>query len=256
MDIVEHIEHSHSVLGPSAADRWLGCPASTLLTKDLPGVPTEYAAEGVFAHTVSEWSRLQNKPVSAFKGRELEIDGFKFKVGKAAIEHIQTFVDDCAKIEGAAYYEERVRYDYWVPDGFGTADDIRIRDGVCVVTDLKYGQGIKVFAKENPQIKLYSVGAFVKYGWLFDFDKFVLRISQPRLRHFEEWEVSLGHLMQWMYDTIRPAAKLAMTPGAPIVAGSWCKFCKIRMTCQVRADYKMAMKNRELNAETEFEDLT
>ena len=252
----EVIEHAHSDLGPSAADRWLGCPWSVLGTKDLPGVPTEYAAEGVFAHTVSEWARLENKPVSAFKGRELEIDGFKFKVGKAAIEHIQTFVDSCAAIPGASYFEERVHYDYWVPGGFGTADDIRIEDGVCTVTDLKYGTGLKVFAKNNPQLRLYAVGAFVKYGWLFEFDKFVLRICQPRLRHFEEETVSLGELMRWMYDVIRPGAKLAMTPGAPIVAGSWCKFCKIRNTCVVRADYKMAMRNREVNAETEFEDMT
>jgi hypothetical protein len=62
--------------------------------------------------------------------------------------------------------------------------------------------------------------------------------------------------MQWAYDEVRPAAKLAMTSNAPIVAGPWCKFCKIKNTCQVRADYKMAARNRELNAETEFEDMT
>jgi Protein of unknown function (DUF2800) len=55
---------------------------------------------------------------------------------------------------------------------------------------------------------------------------------------------------------VRPGAKLALTPGAPIVAGPWCKFCKIKDTCKTRADYKMLMRTRERSAETEFEDQT
>lgn len=239
---MEIIEHAHSELGPSAAERWLGCPGSVLAIRGVPAPPTEYAAEGVFAHTVSEWAREQNLPVIAFKGREVEVDGFKFKVTKVIAEHIQKFVDSCAVLPGVALYEERVRYDHWVPGGFGTADDIRITDGTCVVTDLKFGRGIQVFAEKNPQLMLYSIGAYVKYGWIFEFDKFVLRISQPRLQHFEEWPVSLGQLMQWMYDVVRPGAKLALQPGAPIIAGPHCKFCPLKNTCAVRAAYKMSFE--------------
>jgi hypothetical protein len=252
--IVLH-EGLHSDLGPSSSDRWMGCPGSVLATKGMKG-QSEYAAEGTAAHELSLWAREQNKPTSAWKGKTIVVGDYPFKVGKAMIEGVQTFVDQCDWIKGDAYYEKMVHYEYWVPGGFGTSDDIRIEDGLCTITDLKFGTGQKVFAKDNSQLKLYALGTAVSLSWLYEFDHFRLSISQPRLRHFEDFEISIGHLMQWAWDIVRPAAKLAMTPGAPIVAGSWCKFCKIKDSCQVRAAYKMQMRNRELNAETEFEDMT
>lgn len=236
---METIEHAHSELGPSAAERWLGCPGSVLAIRGVPAPATKYAAEGVFAHTVSEWARLQSVPVATFKGKEVEVDGFRFKVTKGVAEHIQTFVDACVQIPGAAVVEGRVHYEQLAPGGFGTLDDARIQDGLCVVTDLKFGKGVQVFAKDNPQLMLYSLGLFFTHGWAFEFDKFVLRISQPRRRHFEEFEISLGRLLEWGYDVARPGAKLALALGAPIKAGPHCKFCPLKNECSERARYKM-----------------
>ena len=247
-------EGAHSILGPSSSDRWMGCPGSVL----APGKAkqTEYAAEGTAAHELSKWVRETGKPASNWKGTTLVVGDYSFKVGKPMIDSVQTFVDEVDLIEGDAYFEKMVHYEHWVPGGFGTGDDFRVRDGWCTITDLKHGTGVKVFAKDNSQLKLYALGTYATMNWLYDFDRFILRICQPRLRHFEEFEITLGHLSQWAYDVARPAAKLALTPGAPIVAGPWCKFCKIKDSCQVRADYKMMMRNREVNAETEFEDMT
>jgi hypothetical protein len=249
------ILHSHSELGPSAAERWMGCLGSTLAIRGVDKPPTEYSAEGVFAHTVSEWAREQNVPVASFKGREVEVDGFKFKVTKAVAEHIQTFVDSCTEVPGVPVVEGRVAYEELVAGGFGTLDDARIRDGVAVVTDLKFGRGVQVFAKDNPQLKLYALGLFFTYGWMFDFNKFVLRVSQPRLHHFEEAEISLGHLLQWGYDAVRPAAILARTPGQPLKAGSHCKFCPIKDTCAVRAAYKIGFERSPDRPEDAFVNL-
>lgn len=231
----------------------MNCPGSVL----APGVgkQTKYAAGGTAAHELSKWVRETGKPASDWKGATLVVGDFQFKVGKPMIESVQTFVDREAALPGAALIEEMVAYEELVPGGFGTLDAAKLEDGLCTVTDLKHGTGVKVFAKDNSQLMLYAVGVFLKYKWLYEFDHFRLRICQPRLRHFEEFEISMGRLMQWAYDEVRPAAKLAMTPNAPIVAGPWCKFCKIKETCSTRADYKMAMKNRERNAETEFEDM-
>jgi hypothetical protein len=249
-------EGAHSILGPSSSERWLSCPGSVLATRDITGGQTEYAAEGTAAHELSKWVRETGKPASDWKGCVLAVGDFQFKVGKPMIDSVTTFVDQCDWVEGDAYFEEMVHYEQFVPGGFGTGDDFRIEDGLCTVTDLKHGTGVKVFAKDNSQLKLYALGTFLKYSWLYEFDHFHLKICQPRLQHFELFEISMGHLMQWAYDVVRPAAKLAMTSNAPIVAGSWCKFCKLKDSCQVRAAYKMEMRNRELNAETEFEDMT
>ncbi len=247
-------ESAHSILGPSSSERWMNCPGSVL----APGVAkqTEYAASGTASHELSRWVRESGKPASEWKGTTLVVGDFSFKVGKPTIESVQYFVDDCSKIPGAPLIEDMVHYEEMVSGGFGTLDDGRLEDYLCTLTDFKDGTGVKVFAKDNSQLKWYAIGVYLKYKWIYEFDRFLLRICQPRLRHYESFEISLGHLLQWGFDVGRPAAKLAMTPGAPIVAGSWCRFCKLKETCKVRADYKIMMKNRERNAETEFEDMT
>lgn len=249
-------EGAHSILGPSSSERWMQCPGSVLATMNVPGGQSEYAAEGTAAHELSKWVRETGKPALDWKGTTLVVGDYSFKVGKPMIDSVTTFVEQEALVPGAELIEETVSYEDLVPGGFGTLDGGKLEDGLCTITDLKHGTGVKVFAKDNSQLKLYALGVYFKTNWIYEFDRFVLRICQPRLRHFESFEVSLGHLLQWGYDVVRPSAKLAMTPGAPIVAGSWCKFCKLKDTCQVRAAYKMQMRNRELNAESEFENFT
>ena len=252
-------EGAHSILGPSSSERWLeGCPGSVLATQGIVGGQTEYAAFGTAGHELSKWVRETGLPAEHWKGSTLVVGDFQFKVGKPMIDGVTTFVEEIEweDAEGVALAEDMVGYEELVPGGFGTSDHIRLKDWLCRVKDLKLGTGVKVFAKDNSQLKLYALGTYFKYKWAYEFDRFLLSICQPRLRHFEEFEISLGHLLQWGYDVVRPGAKLAMTPGAPIVAGSWCRFCKIKTTCKVRADYKIAMRNRERNAETEFEDMS
>ncbi len=249
-------EGAHSILGPSSSERWMQCPGSVLATMNVPGGQSEYAAEGTAAHELSKWVRETGKPALDWKGTTLVVGDFSFKVGKPMIDSVTTFVEQEALVPGAELIEEMIGYETLVPGGFGTLDAGKMEDDLCTITDLKHGTGVKVFAKANSQLQLYALGVYFKYNWIYDFSRFVLRICQPRLRHFETSEISLGHLLQWGFDVVRPAAKLAMTPGAPIVAGAQCKFCKLKDTCVVRAQYKMTMRNRALNAETEFENFT
>ena len=245
----------HSELGPSAAERWLNCPGSVLASRGVHSPQKEYAAEGVAAHSLSEWARQEGKPVSHWKGTVIKVDEFEFKVGKAFIEGVQKFVDACAAVPGDPQYETMVHYQQIVPDGFGTLDDARLRSGLGVVTDLKYGKGVKVFAKDNPQLMLYALGLFFQWDWLYGFQKFVMRINQPRLNHYEEDEIKVGQLLEWAYDYVRPKAALTQEEGAPIRAGGWCKFCKIKATCTARAQYKQEWESAgrgTRTAESEF----
>jgi Protein of unknown function (DUF2800) len=226
-------EGEHFALGPSSSERWLNCPGSTGQGQ------TEYAAEGTCAHTLSEWVRLSGKPAEHWKGVTLQSGEFQFKVGKGMIDSVNTFVEDVVKEgPGAALVEEKVGYNELVAGGFGTADHARLLDWVCRVKDFKHGKGVVVAAKENTQLMLYALGIYFKYRWIYDFDKFVLSICQPRVHHFDEWEVSLGKLLEWGFDVVRPGA-LRVHPDAPRVAGPWCKFCGHKNDCPVRAVYKM-----------------
>ena len=44
----------HALLSASAAHRWLNCPPSVMLTKDMPDSTSEYAEEGTLAHSLCE----------------------------------------------------------------------------------------------------------------------------------------------------------------------------------------------------------
>lgn len=237
-DVIVIPEGAHSVLGPSSAERWLECGDG------IGQGPTRYAAEGTAMHSLSEWVRLERKPVEAWKGKILRVGDFDFKVGKVIMNTVRTFVESVEKLPGPALVEERVHYDELVPGGFGTLDDGRPHLDACVVTDLKGGKGVQVSAKDNPQLMLYDLGVFFKYDWIYKFKKFVNRISQARrgvVAEVEVQELSVGHLLQWGYDVVRPRAELLMA--GKLVgqrkAGAWCKFCGHKTVCPVRAAYKI-----------------
>lgn len=230
----------------------MNCPGSVL----APGVAkqTEYAAEGTCAHWLSEQVRNTGRPASDWKGKVLQSGEFQFKVGKPLIDSVTTFVEHVEKEgDGATLCEEMVHYEELVPGGFGTLDHARLNDRVCRVKDFKHGKGVEVDSADNAQLKLYAVGLWFGYKWLYEFDKFILSICQPRRHHFDEWEISLGRLLEWAYDAVRPAAKLALTPGAPLKAGNWCKFCKCKLECGTRAAWKRTQSTGSID---EYDDLT
>jgi len=225
-------EGEHSPWGPSSAERWMNCPGSK------GGGQTKYAAEGTAAHSLSEWVR-QGKPLKDFKGKILEVGRHQFTVGKPLMDSVQTFVDDVSKIPGIPVVEDRVHYEDLVPGGVGTLDDARLQDDLCVITDFKHGKGVVVPAEENPQLKLYALGLYFKYGWAIRFSRFVLRICQPRVRHFVHWETTLGRLLQWGYDEVRTRHAIALI-STERKAGPWCKFCGFKNECSERARYKLS----------------
>lgn len=230
-------EGLHSAHGPSSAERWLHCAEGVSQSQ------SEYAAEGTAMHTLSEWSRNEGKPAEHWKGVILKTGEYEFKVGKAFCNAVNTFVASVVKLPGAALIEEMVHYGDLVDGGFGTLDDARLHLDAGIVTDFKGGKGVVVSAKDNPQLKLYDLGVFFKYDWLFKFKKFINRISQPRRGvdpEIEVEEIHIGHLLQWGYDVVRPRA-VALASGklaGQMEAGPWCKFCGKKNTCEVRGRYK------------------
>lgn len=211
-------------------------------------------------HTLSEWSRLQGKPAEAWKGLVLKVGEFEFKVGKAFANAVNTFVASVEKLPGARMVEEMVHYGELVPGGFGTLDDARLHLDAGIVTDFKGGKGVVVSAKDNSQLKLYDLGIFFKYDWVYKFKKFVNRISQPRRNvaaEVEVEEVSVGHLLQWGYDVVRPRAELLLAGElkGQVKAGPWCKFCGLKNECAERANYKASWERSPDSPEDAFVDL-
>jgi hypothetical protein len=197
-----------------------------------------YAAEGTAAHLLSEWAREEGRLCKEWIGEVIEVEGFSFKVDQAMADHVQSFVDYCNETPGHAFYEQRVHYTDIVPNGWGTADDLRFDgDMTCYLTDLKYGKGVKVYAKNNVQLLLYALGALQDFRPVFDVKNFRLAIHQPRLDHIDEWTITTRELLLWAKEVLRPAAERALDPDIQeFTPGPWCQFCRGKSTCKARAN--------------------
>lgn len=221
---------AHSALGPSSADRWLNCPGSVALTRGIPDTDTEHSREGTVAHSLTEQLRL----TGTLPAVGTVIGGVK--VTQEMIDAVVMFVEYVDESPGDRLVESRVSFTNWVDGGFGTLDDARMVPGKVVLTDFKYGKGVQVFAQDNPQLKLYALGLVQDWDWAYDFQEFVLCVHQPRLDHIDTWRIDRAALLAWAETVVRPGAKRTCDPDAPVKAGSWCQWCRIKTTCRVRAE--------------------
>lgn len=65
-------------------------------------------------------------------------------------------------------FETRLDLGRYVPESFGTGDVIIYSGGVLEIIDLKYGKGVEVSAIDNPQLRLYGLGAYELLSMLYD----------------------------------------------------------------------------------------
>jgi hypothetical protein len=135
--------------------------------------------------------------------------------------------------------EERLDYTEWVQEGFGTGDVVLIADGVLEVIDLKFGKGVPVSAEGNSQMRLYSLGAWSIYNWLYSINEIRMTIIQPRLDSVSTATMTVEELLYWGEYIVKPVAELAYTGKGEFKAGEHCRWCKVKGNCRARADENM-----------------
>jgi hypothetical protein len=145
-------------------------------------------------------------------------------------------------LDGAAYkaIEQRFTLAELEPAApmYGTCDLAVIRpdEGTLVVTDWKFGVGVRVAAAGNSQLRYYGLGAVL--GLTPDQRQHVkkvrLEIVQPRLPDgpaITSEELSLVELLDWAEDLLCAVA-LAVMPDAPLVPGErQCRWCPAAAEC-------------------------
>lgn len=240
----------HAILSASAAKRWLSCPPSARLEQKLKSrfgeQSSTFAAEGTKAHALSEL-KLR---------KELgELNDFTFQENRKALGPIDNemefmtdiYVDTVMEKFYAAWQncpdailqiEERLDFSPWVPEGYGTGDAVIVSDFGLEVIDLKYGKGVPVDAVENPQARLYGLGAHHTYGDLYGYAHVRNTIVQPRLDSITEETLTRQELLDWG-ESIKPTAQLAWKGLGDYHAGDHCQFCAARALCYHRATQAM-----------------
>jgi len=223
----------HAYLACSAAHRWMACPGAAAAEAALPDSTSKYAAEGTAAHELAFICLSDSHSPEKRIGDKLPESGWTVDEEMAA--NVGTYVDFVRRLDGFVAYEQRVDVSRWVPGGFGQADCINIYDQTLRVVDLKYGRGVPVSAADNPQLKLYGLGAVDAFGPLFDIQEVTLVIHQPRLDNVSEWSIPLPALLAWG-DVVHGRADAALSPGAPRIPGDvQCRFCRAQATCPALA---------------------
>lgn len=231
---------THHPFGPSVFARRRACPASYMMEKDIPDTSSEPAEEGTAAHEFASFMLDGGHPSAREFIGKMTFNGYE--VDGPMAHHTQGYVDrvraDVAK-GGIPFIESQVSFSNWIPDGYGTTDAGVIFPELhyAVIKDLKYGQGVKVFAKDNDQAMLYGLGFMQDYGFLFKLDKFKLVIDQPRINHYDEHEVSRDELLAFG-DVAAKVYEEATGPNPSFGPGeSQCRFCKVNATCEARISW-------------------
>lgn len=240
-----HSEREHALLSPSSSSRWLNCTPSARLAENAESKSSVYAEEGTLFHEICEYCLAQwnagvwepdpfGEELPELKDDHLMHPLFKQEMFKHARNYCDFVMNEnynLEKSDGACkmLLEERVNISEYAPDCFGSVDCQLVARDTLIVIDLKYGEGVKVYAERNTQMMLYALGAIKGKPTI----KTVrLVIAQVRLNHFDVWEISVNDLLQWADKVLKPTAKKAFAGKGEQKLGDWCGFCPVKAQCR------------------------
>lgn len=243
----------HAVLSASASSRWLHCTPSARLERKFPDASSPYAEEGTLAHAYAE--RFLNLFLKTGKTTVAIKDNAEMQ------EAVQAYVNICvekineartASPDAQIKVEQRLDFSRWVPEGFGTGDMVMVSDKYFEIVDLKYGKGVPVSAINNSQMRLYALGMYEAFGYLYGADEVRMTIVQPRLDGVSTETISVDDLLTWG-EEVKKKAKIAFAGKGEFCAGNHCRFCKARNTCRAHAEYELKNVKEDLQT-AELED--
>ena len=240
----------HAILSASLSHRWLNCTPSARLELEFEGETTEAAKEGTAAHALCEHKvkkalrKRSRRPTSEYDSDEMEecTDSYTSFV----MEQYELAKQSCK--DPVILIEQRLDFSCYVPDGFGTGDCLIISDDKLHIIDFKYGIGVLVEAQDNPQMKLYALGALQIYGMLYDIKEVDMTIFQPRRENISTWTMTVEDLKEWGEKVLKPTAEMAFKGEGEYHPGEWCTFCRAAVRCRARAQEKLKLAESEFKA--------
>ena len=252
----------HAVLSASGSHRWLNCTPSARLELEFENTGSEAAREGTAAHALCEHKLKRalhmrsRRPVSDYDSDEME------ECTDAYVDFVMEQYEAAKQVckDPVVLIEQRLDFSCYVPDGFGTGDCLIISDDRLHIIDFKYGMGVLVEAENNPQMKLYALGALALYDALYDIREVSMTIFQSRRESVSTWTIPVEDLKAWAENELKPRAKMAYDGEGEYLPGEWCTFCRAAVRCRARAEEKLKLAQTEfrmppLLTDAEIEDI-
>ena len=235
----------------------MACPPSARIEALLPDKDTVYSREGTIAHSVAEFMLRRYRDRQLLPASDIwqeqrawgeeewfnlasdaTLQGFDFR------EIVETVHENYVKVVMEDYLTAQVQFSdtqlfveaplklgAFIPEGFGSSDAVIIYNETLQVYDLKYGKGVRVSAKDNPQMRCYALGALCGPAELMDISTVIMTIVQPRLQHVSSEALTADQLYLWGVNVLKPAAEKAWEGKGEPVPGEHCHFCKAAAQC-------------------------
>jgi len=225
-------KRKHAILSASASHRWMNCTPSARLCERYGDVSSVYADEGTDAHTLCEHKLKTSLGISVDSSTP-SLSYYNNEMERFATEYVEYILGISKKSENILV-ERKLDFSDYVPEGFGTGDCIVLVDETLYVIDFKYGAGVFVSAEDNPQMKLYALGALNLFKGKKNICSVSMTIYQPRLGNVSTYTMPSELLYKWADEVLRPAAKAAFAGEGTRVCGDWCRFCKAKYDCTTK----------------------
>lgn len=248
----------HALLSPSSAARWMRCPASVVVTRDMPEDSSPYAVEGTCAHRLAELLLNGADGFPADEAAKVIAAGVD---PDSLVEPVRVYVDYVRSLGSEIVTEVSLDISLITkePEARGTSDAVVFSEGVLHVCDLKYGKGEPVSADGNPQLAIYAGAALAAFDFLGEIREVCMHIVQPRLNSISVWRVSVDELMAFLADVTRAGAQCLRlldeyqdpdTVPAEFFqpCANACRFCRNRGKCTALAKYALSVAGLDLPA--------
>lgn len=256
--------NSHAILSASGSHRWLECTPSARLSENFEDVTSSYALEGSMVHLMCEIKLCKALfiPCDEKLPQDFEITQEMEDSSDAYVEYILDILGEIKKTckDPVVLVEQRLDFSNYVPEGYGTGDCVIVADGIIHIIDYKNGSGVKVDSYENPQMKLYALGALNLLDCLYNINTVSMTIFQPHIANISTYEMEKDKLIEWANNVLVPRAKLAYEGKGEFVPGDHCRFCKCKIKCTARALANLQLasyefKTADLLDDDEIEDI-
>ena len=242
----------------------MNCPPSARLAEYIESKSSVYADEGTCAHELAQYAlecwnngtfypEIDDIPVpeeilkSPYFNEEME------RNVRAYVDFVVDHFYDLQKTDGGGpvkgLWEAKFDLSKYIPESFGSSDATLLSPAVLHTIDLKYGAGVKVSAQQNSQLMIYALGMLGTLSESSRKDIKIVRMSivQPRLAHYDTFEMSANDLLVWGEKVLKKKAQTAWKGEGAQNIGEWCTFCPLRPQC--RAQYEAIAEDFEEECE-------
>jgi len=232
--------NAHADASPSSSSIWIKCPASVTKARGKRRAPTVYTTEGQAAHEVADML-IHGLPAPD----TVTCDGVEVEVSEGMVDAVERYVGYVeTRKAGADIFRTESVVTVPVLGGeklYGTADVVaydRVTENLEIV-DLKYGRGVAVSAVNNPQLRIYALGAVNSIGAAYPIDTVQMTIIQPRTENTPGQNtemIDVTALYAWRDTILFPAIVRIDADDQTETPGDHCRWCVRAGECSALAN--------------------